>query len=317
MWVRTLSAMIGAVALFAASLAINDTALAEPFFQGPKKCQQCHVPEYKVWEGTKHFKSLRTVHKDKRGKAIAKAVGGSKSMKKNEVCTLCHYTLVQKNAGAKAKVKAGPSCESCHGASSDWLNLHNDYGGPSVTRDDETPEHKAERRQKARDAGMVWSFMRYEIAKNCMSCHGLAREGLSGDALAKMLDAGHPLNPDFELIRYSQGSVRHRYYPPDVTVNAELSKAGLAEAFVQGQAAKLVSAVSALSRSDEPKYQAAQKKRKADAEAALAAVKSVAEAAALVADPTEANALLLVEAIAGKDLSGEVGGLLPDPSTYK
>ena len=317
MWVRTLSGLIGAVALIAASFAINDPAFAEPFFQGPKKCQECHGPEYKVWEGTKHFKSLRTVHKDKRAKVIAKAVGGSKSMKKNEVCTLCHYTLVQKNAEAKAKAKAGPSCESCHGASSDWLDIHNDYGGPSVTRDDETPEHKAERRQKARDAGMVWSFMRYEIAKNCMSCHGLAREGLSGDALAKMLDAGHPLNPDFELIRYSQGSVRHRYYPPDVTVNAELSKAGLAEAFVQGQAAKLVSAVSALSRSDEPKYQAAQEKRKADAEAALAAVKSVAEAAALVADPTEANALALVEAIAGKDLSGEVGGLLPDPSTYK
>ena len=317
MWVRTLSGMIGAVALLAASFAINNTALAEPFYQSPKKCLECHGDEFKVWEGTKHFKSLRTAHKDKRAKAIAKAVGGNKRMKKNKVCTLCHYTLVQKDAGAKAKAKAGPSCESCHGASSDWLNLHNDYGGPNVTRDDETPEHKAARRQNARDAGMVWSFMRYDIAKNCMSCHGLSREGLDGDTLAKMLGAGHPLNPEFELVRYSQGSVRHRFYPPNVTVNAELSKAGLAEAFVQGQAAKLVSAVSALSRSDDPKYKAAQETRKADAEAALAAVKSVAEAAALVADPTEANARALVDAIAGKDLSGDVGGLLPDPSTYK
>ncbi len=158
MWVRTLSGLTGAVALIGALLAINDTVLAEPFYQGPKKCVECHETEYKVWEDTKHFKSLRTVHKDKKAKAIAKAVGGSKRMKKNEVCTLCHYTLVQKDANAKAKVKAGPSCESCHGASSDWFDIHNDYGGPSVKRDGETPEHKAGRLQKARDSSMVWSF---------------------------------------------------------------------------------------------------------------------------------------------------------------
>ena len=319
MWVRTLSGLIGAVALLAASLAINDTAFAEPFYQGPKKCQECHGDEFKVWESTKHFTSLKTAHKSKKvkPKPITKAVGGNKRMKKNKTCVLCHYTMIQKKAGAKAKAKAGPSCESCHGASSDWFDIHNDYGGPAVKRDAETPEHKAARRQNARDSGMVWSFMRYGIAKNCMSCHGLAREDIDGDTLAKLLGAGHPLNHEFELVRYSQGSVRHRYYPPNVTVNAELSKAELAEAFVQGQAAKLVSAVGAMSRSDEPKYKAAQEKRKVDAETALAAVKSVAEAAALLADPTEANAQALVDAIAGKDLSGEVGGLLPDPSTYK
>ncbi len=318
MWVRTLSGLTGAVALFAASLAINNAALAEPFYQGPKKCLECHESEYKVWEkGTKHFTSFKEMHKTDEAKAIVKAVGGKKNPKRNQVCTLCHYTMVQKDADAKAKARAGPSCESCHGASSDWFPIHNNLGGAGVKPDAETAEHKAERLKAAADAGMIWSFMRYDIAKNCMSCHGLAREGLDGDALAKMLSADHPLNPEFELVRYSQGSVRHRFYPPDVTVNAEMSKAELAETFIQGQAAKLVSAVSALSRSDEPKYKTAQEKRKADAEAALAAVKSVAEAAALIADPTEANARALVDAIAGKDLSGEVGGLLPDPSTYK
>lgn len=311
--------LVAAAILLATMAAHSRTASAQPYFQGPKTCQECHGDEFKVWEGTKHFTSLKTAHKSKKvkPKPIVKAVGGNKRMKKNKTCTLCHYTMVQKDAGAKAKARAGPSCESCHGASSDWFDIHNDYGGPAVKRDEEAPEHKAARRQNARDAGMVWSFMRYGIAKNCMSCHGLAREGIDGDVLSKMLAAGHPLNHEFELVRYSQGSVRHRFYPPNVTVNAELSQAGLAEVFVQGQVAKLVSAVSALSGSGDSEYKAAQEKRKADAETALAAVKSVAEAAALVADPTEANAQALVDAIAGKDLSGEVGGLLPNPSTYK
>jgi mono/diheme cytochrome c family protein len=306
---RTFRILLAAAAFMAVGLATQQSAFAEPFYQGPKKCQECHGDEFKVWEGTKHFTSLKTAHKSKKvkPKPITKAVGGNKRMKKNKTCTLCHYTMVQKDAGAKAKAKAGPSCESCHGASSDWFDIHNDYGGPAVKRDEEAPEHK----------GMVWSFMRYGIAKNCVSCHGMAREGIDGDVLSKMLAAGHPLNHEFELVRYSQGSVRHRFYPPNVTVNAELSQAGLAEVFVQGQAAKLVSAVGALSGSGDSEYKAAQEKRKADAETALAAVKSVAEAAALVADPTEANAQALVDAIAGKDLSGEVGGLLPDPATYK
>lgn len=257
------------------------------------------------------------MHKSDKAKPIAKAVGGSKNMKKNGVCTICHYTMVQKDASAKPKAKSGPSCESCHGASSDWLAVHNNYGGPKVKRDDEDAAHKTERQQKARDAGMVWSFMRYDIATNCMSCHGLARDELDAAALGKMLEAGHPINPDFELVRYSQGSVRHRFYPPDVTANATMSTAELAETFVQGQAAKLVSANAAMGKSSDAKYKAAQEKRSADAKAALAALKSVPEAAALIADPSDANARALVAAISGKDLSGEVGALLPDPSTYK
>ena len=309
--------LVAASILFATLAAHPRTASAEPYFQGPKTCQECHKVEYKVWEASKHFKSFRTVHKAKEAKKIAVAVGGKKSMKKNPVCTVCHYTNVSKKAGAKAKPKAGPSCESCHGASSDWLNIHNNYGGANTTAADETAEHKAERRSKAIENNMTWSFMRYDIAKNCMSCHGLARDEIDGDILAKMLDAGHPLKADFELVRYSQGSVRHRFYAPDFSVNGELDAAGLAEAFIQGQAAKLVSASSALGKTDNAKYVEVQTQRIADASAALSALGSIPEAKDLVADPSEANARALVDAIAGKDLSGEVGGLLPDPSTYK
>ena len=145
----------------------------------------------------------------------------------------------------------------------------------------------------------------------------LARNGIEGDTLAKMLDAGHPLKAEFELVRYSQGSVRHSFYPPDVTVNAQLSAAELAEAFIQGQAAKLVSATGALGKTDNAKYNTVQEQRIADATTALTALASVPEAGALVADPSEANARALIDAIAGKDLTGEIGGMLPDPSTYK
>lgn len=307
-----------AVSVFLGLLAVHPrTGAAEPYFQGPKVCQECHKSEFEVWEGTKHFKSFRTVHKSDEAKKITAAVGGKKSMKKNQVCTVCHYTNVSKKAGDAGRPKAGPSCESCHGASSDWIDVHNNYGGPNMKAADETADHKTERLNMAVEANMTWSFMRYDIAKNCMSCHGLARDGIEGETLAKMLEAGHPLKAEFELVRYSQGTVRHRFYPPDVTSNAPMSAAGLAEAFIQGQAAKLVSATGAVGKTDNAKYNAVQEQRIADASAALSALAGVPEAQALVADPSDANARALVDAIAGKDLSGEVGGMLPASSTYK
>jgi hypothetical protein len=95
-----------------------------------------------------------------------------------------------------------------------------------------------------------------------------------------------------------------------------MSEAELARLFIEGQAAKLVSATSALGQSDDATYRAAQEQRIALASAVLGAV-SAAEAAALIADPTDANARALVEAIAEQDLSGEVGSLLPAADSYK
>ena len=101
-----------------------------------------------------------------------------------------------------------------------------------------------------------------------------------------------------------------------MTVNAQMTSAEFANLFVVGQAAKLVSAAGAASISDHAKYVEFQNARSAGASEALSAL-SAPEAAALIADPTEANARALVAAIAGMDLSGEVGGMLPDPGSYK
>ena len=293
---------------------------AEPFVKGAKLCEECHEEEFKVWSKTKHFKSFRSVHREPKDaskpspKKILKAVGGQKRMKRNKTCYLCHYTLQKKDAGAKHQVKSGTSCESCHGASSDYMDIHGDYGGKDVKREAESADHKATRIADSKAAGLIWPSMKYEIAENCMTCHGLANPDLKADDLAKMLGAGHPINPEFELVKYSQGSVRHRHYPPNMKTNAEMTPKEQAEFFVIGQAAALVSATSVMSKSSEAKYIEAQKTRAENAKAALA---GVAEAADLLASPSRANALKLAAAIAGKDLTGAVGSKLPAKGDYK
>jgi hypothetical protein len=294
---------------------------AEPFVKGAKLCEECHEEEFKIWEKTKHFTSFRNVHREPKDSAkpspkkILKAVGGQKRMKRNKTCYLCHYTLEKKNAEAKKpSIKSGTSCESCHGASSDWLPMHDNYGGKDVKREQEAPSHKEKRFADSKNAGLIWPNMKYEIAENCMTCHGLANPDLKADDLAKMLGAGHPINPNFEIVQYSQGSVRHRHYPPDMKTNAEMSAKEQAELYVIGQAAALVSARSVISKSEEAKYKEAQGKR---VEIAKSALSLIPESAGLLASPTRENAIKFVQSITGKDLTGAIGSKLPAKSDYK
>jgi hypothetical protein len=307
---RWLTMVFSAAALCLGAASLSTTAQAEPTNQGPKVCSECHKGEHAVWEGTKHSQSFKEIHKSPKAKDIIAAVGGEKNMKKNAVCTQCHYTLI----GADKKAEAGPSCESCHGSSSDWFKIHNDFGGPTVKREDEAADHKKARYENAAKAGMLWPWDRYGIAENCTECHGLANPKVPADALAKMLDAGHPAIAEWELIQYSQGTVRHRFYPPNMTTNAEMTPAEAARMFVTGQAAKLVSAAGAIGKVDSAKYKEFQQKRIDLAKAALA---KVPDAKALIDAPSVANARELVAAIADKDLSGAVGGDLPAKNTYK
>jgi hypothetical protein len=282
---------------------------------GNKACQECHKDEAGVWEKTKHAESFRSFHSQDKTKAIIAAIGGDKNPRKNTTCTQCHYTLEQPDKETTATAKTSVSCESCHGPASEWLALHNVYGGASATKASETPDHKAKRLADTRNAGMIRPDMRYDVAANCLNCHNAMR--LDGDTLAKLIGAGHPVNPKFEMIRYSQGGIRHRFYPPDVSVNGEMKPAELARWFVTGQAVMLVAATSGINKTSDAAYKSVQSEHIKTAVQVLSVVKSVPEAAALVAAPTEANARRLVAAIADKDLTGEVGGLLPPKSEYK
>lgn len=278
-------------------------AAAKPFYQGSKVCQECHDAQYKVWDATTHGKSFRTIHKAEGQKEILAAAGGDKNMRKNEICTTCHFTMEQKNEADSPDAKSGPACESCHGPSSDWLKVHNNYGGKDVKKEQETADNKAKRQKDAAAAGMVWPFMKYDVAMNCMNCHGLANPKMDGAVLGKMLDAGHPFKPEYELITYSQGQVKH--WP-------ERAAKDLAYTFVSGQAAKLVSAASVMTKSDSAKYKDGQAKRAAMAKEALA---KIPEAKPFLDQPTEANARTFLQAVAAKDLSSMV--TLPAKGAYK
>ena len=309
---------LGAAALGLAVLLLGmggmGPAAAQPAYVGPKKCEECHRAENKVWKETKHFKSFRTVRRNKAAKGILKAAGGKGDIRRSKVCAVCHFTV----GGPKKKAVAGPSCESCHGAASEWLADHDNYGGKNVKREQETPDHKAQRIEQGAAAGLIWPSRIYDVALNCLSCHGMTNPALDGKTLSAMVDAGHPIRAKFELVGYSQGTVRHRFYPPNVKDNQTMSGPDLARLYVIGQAAALVAATEALKKTDNAKYVAVQTERLAKAKKALQAVKgSVPEAGALLASPTDAAARAFVAAIKDKDLSGALGGMLPKKDAYK
>jgi hypothetical protein len=286
---------------FSAQLEVS----AKPFMVGPDKCQKCHKAEHAVWKGTKHFKSFKKVHKNKKAKKIVKAIG-EKRMKKAAVCANCHYTSVKKKAtDKKAKLVAGPSCESCHGAASEWIGIHNN-----------TKVDKAKRFADAKAAGMIWPTETFDVASNCMSCHGLANENLSGKHATAMLDNGHPFNPDFEYVEYSQGSVRHRFYAPKMTVNQEMTEKQKAEIYIIGQSAAMLSATQAITKTTHPAYVKGQKKRISNATAALNKIKAIVpEAGAFLSSPSKESGRALAKAVKGKDLTGAIGASLP--KSYK
>ena len=96
-----------------------------------------------------------------------------------------------------------------------------------------------------------------------------------------------------------------------------MSDAELARFFVTGQAAKIVTASDAADKTTDAEYKKVQQLRVDEAKKILASVKSVPQAAALIAAPNEDNARKLVAAIADKDLSSEVGSMLPSKKKYE
>ncbi|MCZ6472453.1 MAG: hypothetical protein O6934_03355, partial [SAR324 cluster bacterium] len=118
-------------------------------------------------------------------------------------------TAQAKKGSKKAKVVAGISCESCHGAARGWLDVHNDYGktagGAEAKHETETAKHKKVRIAKTIKLGMIRPDRPYELAKNCLQCHTVPNE----DIVDK---GGHTAGSDFELVSwlYKKG-IRHTY----------------------------------------------------------------------------------------------------------
>jgi hypothetical protein len=169
---------------------------------GHEKCAKCHQAEINVWQQTPHHKTFDALHRKPEANAIAKRLGLT-SIKRNDVCIQCHYT--QQQHGDRVKPIGGISCESCHGAAKEWLEVHNDYGGPQATKYQETPEHKRKRRELSVAKGMRNPVNLYLVARSCLACHTTPNEELVNIG-------GHPAGSEnFELVAWSQGMVRHNF----------------------------------------------------------------------------------------------------------
>ncbi|HJQ80608.1 MAG TPA: cytochrome c family protein, partial [Lacipirellulaceae bacterium] len=189
------------------------------------QCAKCHQPEVQQWMRTPHFATFDTLHRTPEAKQIAERLG-LRSIKRSNVCTQCHYT--EQNEGGRVRIVAGVSCESCHGGAADWLALHADYGGPGVTKEQESAEHRALRLAESIALGMNNPHNLYLIAKQCFNCHTVPNESLVNVG-------GHVAgSQDFELVAWSQGIVRHNFLRTGGARNDALTQAELRVMFVVG-----------------------------------------------------------------------------------
>ena len=209
---------------------------------GPEECGECHKAEVHVWRDTKHSQTFKVLTRKKQAKEIAGNMG-IKRVKKAGDCVTCHFTSGYKRN--KVKAIAGISCESCHGPAKDWLKVHGDYGGKNVTRERETPEHKAERLAAIRESGMIRPGDLYRLAANCYRCHVVPDE--------KLVNVGKHRSgsDDFELVSWSLGEVRHKFLRSEGKKNEEVSPERKRMLYVVGKALALEYGLRALARATE------------------------------------------------------------------
>ncbi len=165
-------------------------------------CAKCHVNEIQAWKKTPHYRTFDELGRRPEAKEICSKLG-LRSVKRSDVCIDCHFTVQSKSG--RNKPVSGVSCESCHGASQDWLTVHNDFGGPLATKESESVEHSKQRIETSVAFGMHNTRNLYSIASRCFNCHTVPNEELVNIG-------GHKAgSEDFELVRWSQGQVRHNF----------------------------------------------------------------------------------------------------------
>lgn len=168
---------------------------------GAAVCGECHKLEHASWQQSTHYKIFAGFHRAPETKEISTAFG-EKSVKRNDSCTKCHYTMQLPEGKTRAKAVSSISCESCHGAGKDWVDVHSDFG--KFTKETEPAEHKAKRLTASTEAGMLNPKDLYAIAQNCFQCHTVPLEKLVNTT-------EHSAGSEFELVSWSQGELRHSF----------------------------------------------------------------------------------------------------------
>ena len=170
-------------------LAFAQTAQAQTY-AGPSKCVGCHDHEKQArkWQkeepaafkGKAHYATLKELDAPKSAQ-WAKAIGLADPYDVKGSCVKCHGTVF------RGEANAGVSCESCHGPSSKYNDLHQQKGSyPAAVA-----------------AGLVdFKEKPPTIVKICVECHVL------GDK--KLAAAGHPTGATFDAGR---GTYRQTAWP--------------------------------------------------------------------------------------------------------
>jgi hypothetical protein len=206
------------------------TAADPQLVLGNDACVKCHAAEIQVWKQTPHAMTFDALHRLPEAKKIAANLG-LRSIKHEGRCVACHYT--QKIDAGNPHVIAGVSCESCHGAAKNWVDLHQDYGGEGITRLTESPAHRASRVANAVAAGMRNPINAYNVAQSCLRCHTTADEELVNVG-------GHSAGSlEFEFVSWSQGTILHNFVQSDGKANLPSSPERLRVMFVAGMIAEL------------------------------------------------------------------------------
>ena len=201
-------------ALAAAPVVAADYRLDPVKVEGADACGECHKETIKAWKETHHSRTYKELPRRDKAREIADKLG-IKRIKSESECLTCHFTVAMEEE--MPMPVSGISCESCHSAGADWIDVHSDFGGKDVTAENETPEHKIKRLADSDAAGMIRPSNLYALAANCYSCHTVPNERLVNVG-------GHAAGSKFELVRWTQGEIRHNLWYTDDNTEASLER---------------------------------------------------------------------------------------------
>lgn len=148
--------------------------------------------EYTVWtENDKHSQAYAVLLNDE-SKKIARNLG-LESAETADICLDCHADNVPaERRGPKFQLTDGVGCESCHGGSGRWIEVH-------------TVSDTAEGHQRNLANGLYPTEDPEARARLCLSCHLGTEDKL---ATHRIMGAGHP-RLSFELDTFTQIEPAH------------------------------------------------------------------------------------------------------------
>jgi hypothetical protein len=237
-WRRLIAALALAGAALGAAAADGPAAVGQPRHLGVASCAStlCHGSakptsayavsqnEYVVWSHFDPHARAYRVLLDERAAAIVRRMGLPPAYEA-KVCLDCHTDNVVRDArGPRFQLSDGVGCESCHGASENWIASHDDT--PKVTHADNLAR------------GLVALEKPRVRAEVCLDCHVGNDNQL---ATHRMMAAGHPrlafeLDTFTELWRTSGG---REHYRVDDDYRARKGTVSAAETWSAGLVAQI------------------------------------------------------------------------------